>query len=385
MLIGTKNSYSYTDVRVSFGFFYQSLTPYGEWIEIEPDFYVWRPISVRYGWRPYWDGRWVWTRYGWYWVATEPFGWIVFHYGRWYYDDYYGWIWIPGYEWAPAWVEWRYNDAYIGWAPLPPYALFRVGVGIHFTKRWHHHPHHWTFIKYRNFHSENPNRYYEDPKRVERIFGNTRQAIDYRYEDNRIINRGIEPEYIERKTGKRIIQTEIIENRTNRGERFIRESEQPKIEIYRPDEHEIDRYRQDRIEARRSERKLNIDLDKIDRTIFDERKSTRMDEREIRTETRERNQYERQYPRESEQRIEHQRRIETRDAQRETERVRPEPKREKERKIEPKREYKPERREREIEIRRERVPSREDRSEPRIQERPRERQEGGRQSRERKR
>lgn len=385
MIFNTNNSHAFTDVRVSFGFFYQSLAPYGEWIEIEKDFYAWRPISVRYGWKPYWDGRWVWTRYGWYWVATEPFGWIVFHYGRWYYDDYYGWIWIPGYEWASAWVEWRYNDSYIGWAPLPPYAIFKIDIGIHFTKRWHHHPHHWTFIRYRNFHSENPSRYYEDPRKVERFFGNTRQAIDYRYENNRIINRGIEPSYIERKTGKRINEADIIENRNNRSERLIREGERHKIEIYRPDENEIERYRQERVEARKSERRINIDLDKVDRSIFEDKRATQREEREIRTETRERNLDRQRTLREPEQQLERQKRIENRDIQRQNERVRPESRREEDKKIEPKREYRPERREREIEIKRERIPPREDRNPGRIQEKPRERQDNNRQSRERQR
>ena len=31
-----------------------------------------------------------------------------------------GWFWIPGDEWAPAWVDWRYSNDYVGWAPLPP-------------------------------------------------------------------------------------------------------------------------------------------------------------------------------------------------------------------------------------------------------------------------
>ena len=31
-----------------------------------------------------------------------------------------GWVWVPGYTWAPAWVSWRYGDGYAGWAPLPP-------------------------------------------------------------------------------------------------------------------------------------------------------------------------------------------------------------------------------------------------------------------------
>ena len=39
-------------------------------------------------WRPYAQGIWVYTdEYGWYWVADEPLGWAVFHYGRWLLDE----------------------------------------------------------------------------------------------------------------------------------------------------------------------------------------------------------------------------------------------------------------------------------------------------------
>src|SRR6185437_10448668 len=31
-----------------------------------------------------------------------------------------GWFWVPGDEWAPAWVNWRRGGEYIGWAPSQP-------------------------------------------------------------------------------------------------------------------------------------------------------------------------------------------------------------------------------------------------------------------------
>ena len=115
-------------VGVSFGVFYSSMSPYGEWIAIDHDVYAWHPLDVGPDWRPYTVGRWVWTDDGWYWFSDEPWGWAAYHYGRWYYDDFYGWVWIPGYEWAPAWVEWRYGEDYVGWAPLSPYAVFSINV-----------------------------------------------------------------------------------------------------------------------------------------------------------------------------------------------------------------------------------------------------------------
>ena len=107
-----------------FGMFYDSLSPYGSWFET-PDYgYVWQPVVVRdSGWRPYTRGRWVCTDRGWTWVSDEPFGWACYHYGRWALCRSYGWVWVPGTEWAPAWVCWRSGGSHIGWAPLPPETL----------------------------------------------------------------------------------------------------------------------------------------------------------------------------------------------------------------------------------------------------------------------
>ena len=91
-------------ITVSFQFFYDQLSPYGQWID-NPEFgYVWIPDAGP-GFVPYaTEGNWVLTGFGWTWVSGYPWGWATFHYGRWYFDNYYGWIWIPGDEWAPAWV-----------------------------------------------------------------------------------------------------------------------------------------------------------------------------------------------------------------------------------------------------------------------------------------
>jgi len=66
-------------------------------------------------------------------VAVGLFlGWAPFHYGRWRRHSMYGWIWMPGTVWGPAWVSWRHCDAAIGWAPLPPEALYEAGIGFRF-------------------------------------------------------------------------------------------------------------------------------------------------------------------------------------------------------------------------------------------------------------
>jgi hypothetical protein len=101
--------------------FYDELAPYGEWVWHPRYGYVWLPDDVSPRWRPYTVGRWTYTdEYGWYWDSNEPFAWAVYHYGRWGYDPDYGWFWVPGDTWAPAWVQWRYSDDYVGWAPVGP-------------------------------------------------------------------------------------------------------------------------------------------------------------------------------------------------------------------------------------------------------------------------
>lgn len=100
--------------------FYQPLTPYGSWINFSTYGRCWHPTGVAADWRPYSNGSWEWTDAGWYWQSDEPFAWACYHYGSWYYDTGYGWVWIPGTDWAPAWVDWRYGDNYIGWAPCGP-------------------------------------------------------------------------------------------------------------------------------------------------------------------------------------------------------------------------------------------------------------------------
>src|SRR4249919_932696 len=94
-------------VEVSYQSFYDEMSPYGRWIDYPGYGYVWMP-SVAYGFKPYaTNGHWVYTDMGWAWNSDYPWGWAAFHYGRWFYDGSFGWMWMPGQEWAPAWVSWR--------------------------------------------------------------------------------------------------------------------------------------------------------------------------------------------------------------------------------------------------------------------------------------
>lgn len=120
---------------VNIDFFYDSLAPYGEWIDLPQWGWAWYPDGVPVGWQPYTVGHWVLTDWGWTWVSDFDWGWGPFHYGRWVDNDDYGWLWIPGFDWGPAWVAWDLGDDWIGWAPLPPVAEWDPDEGLRFSDR----------------------------------------------------------------------------------------------------------------------------------------------------------------------------------------------------------------------------------------------------------
>ena len=105
---------------------YDELSPYGYWVQCRYG-ECWVPDRVPRYWQPYEYGEWSYTDYGWTWVSYDPWGDLPYHYGTWEYTRRYGWVWVPGTVWAPAWVTWTFNDRYVGWAPLPPSVRFGYG------------------------------------------------------------------------------------------------------------------------------------------------------------------------------------------------------------------------------------------------------------------
>lgn len=111
---------------VSISFFFDELSPHGDWVTVGSYGHCWRPRGVDRYWQPYVNGEWVYTEDGWTWLSNDPWGGDPYHYGTWSLSNAYGWVWIPGTIWAPAWVTWYVGDNDIGWAPVPP--SFSVGI-----------------------------------------------------------------------------------------------------------------------------------------------------------------------------------------------------------------------------------------------------------------
>ena len=105
----------YLDRRLSY--WSDDLDTHGRWVFATGIGWSWRP-QVAVGWRPYYHGYWYTSRTGCLtWVSRDPWGWAPYHYGRWAHDPGFGWVWVPGYSYSPAWVYWMYGSGYVGWAP----------------------------------------------------------------------------------------------------------------------------------------------------------------------------------------------------------------------------------------------------------------------------
>jgi hypothetical protein len=214
------------------GVFYRELAPYGQWVRHPAYGWVWYPRNVRQDWRPYTMGRWVNSNYGWTWSSYEPFGWATYHYGRWAFDRQIGWLWVPGTDWGPAWVAWQQGNGYVGWAPLPPQVGYQVGVGLRLggiNLSLFLQPNTYSFVNESQFLESRLDRYLEQPARNVTIILGTRNVTDYGFENDRIINRGVAVDRIERATRRQIRRYDVVNGTSRTSE--IREND---VRIYRP-------------------------------------------------------------------------------------------------------------------------------------------------------
>lgn len=214
------------DEEVTLQTFYDELEPYGQWVD-DPEYgYVWVPDVEDPDFRPYsTNGHWVMTEYGNTWVSDYDWGWAPFHYGRWAFTDYYGWIWIPDTEWGPAWVNWRSNDEYYGWAPLGPDVTVDAAIAPDYyaPDPW------WTFVPRTYIYHDRWYDYYVPYYRNRSyisatiIIGNT-----YRYDNRRYL---CGPDIYDLRRGGINVNIFSITNINRPGRTIIRNNY---VNIYRP-------------------------------------------------------------------------------------------------------------------------------------------------------
>ena len=210
---------------VTVNYFNDSLSPYGSWVEVDGYGRCWRPTVVNYdsGWRPYSDrGHWVYTDYGWYWDSDYSWG-VTFHYGRWFRNSRFGWCWYPDTEWAPSWVTWRSSDDYRGWAPLPPLAVYREGVGFCYRGAnvsvdfdFGLGADCFTFVAPGHFCDHHPRRWCPEPEHVTQIFNHTTIINNYNIHNTTVVNNGIAVTQVNG-AGHRPIQPVTVDSLPNAG------------------------------------------------------------------------------------------------------------------------------------------------------------------------
>lgn len=213
---------------VTFAYFQTSLAPHGRWVVAGSYGEVWVPAGVPVGWQPYTAGRWEYTDYGWTWISFDPWGDIPYRYGTWTRIRHHGWVWIPGYVWAPAWVTWRYSDAHIGWAPVPPSlvitAIGYAGPPVVVERDY------FVFVPATRFVRVDVRSARIPRERNVTIIRETRAVTHFRVEGNTVRNTALPIAHVERVSRARIERADInvvntrparIETTsTRRGERF---------------------------------------------------------------------------------------------------------------------------------------------------------------------
>jgi hypothetical protein len=210
-------------------YFYDYLSPYGIWVSYPTYGYVWVPRHMGLGWRPYTNGRWVWTDDGWTWVSYYEWGWVPFHYGRWGWDRRIGWFWVPGTIWGPAWVTWRWSNLYIGWAPLPPDVEFVMGVGIN-RLPYDLPGNYWIFIEGRYFQYDYLDRYVLPFERNTTIINYTVNKANLSVRNRRVIDDGVDIDQVRRVTRTEVSRYALEDARRPQETRISGNA----VRVYRP-------------------------------------------------------------------------------------------------------------------------------------------------------
>lgn len=230
---------------VSNNYFYDSLAPYGNWIEVEGYGRCWQPTVVvgNRNWQPYGDrGRWVYSDAGWYWLSDYTWGATTFHYGRWFTHPSRGWCWWPDTVWAPSWVSWRYSGAYCGWAPLPPAACYQPAVGFSYygssvgvSFGFGLAASCYTFVPWGGFCAAQPYQYRVPPHYANQVYNNTTVINNYgNGNNNTVINGGISPERVRQYTRTEVRTVNLRDQAAGgpRNERLARDGRT--LAVHRP-------------------------------------------------------------------------------------------------------------------------------------------------------
>jgi hypothetical protein len=168
--------------------------------------FIWKP-TANTGWKPYLNGRWIYTNHGWLWQSFDLWGNATYNYGRWWNSKKFGWVWMPGYAWAPAWVRWRVSDDYVGWAPLTPKAKWTREKGINGNNyKFKDADADWVFVQKEGFVNDLSSSDILSSAMNKDIVKNSEPITDIKVENDAVTNSGPDVADIEKRCGKKIGQ-----------------------------------------------------------------------------------------------------------------------------------------------------------------------------------
>jgi hypothetical protein len=209
--------------------FYDQLNSFGRWVDDPTYGSIWFP-NVDEDFIPYvTNGYWVYSEFGLTWVSDFEWGWAPFHFGRWDYDKVSGWFWVPGYEWASAWVLWRRADGYYGWTQMRPNSS---------VDRYYDLPHeHWIFVKDNDVDRHDLAKIFVSRNNNTLIFSNS-MIIDRVYHDKKrqeYYFSGPSREEIRRTIGRDMKTVKLVEKDTP-GHSLNSD----RLQVYKPVMHHVD-------------------------------------------------------------------------------------------------------------------------------------------------
>jgi hypothetical protein len=330
--------------------FYDALSPYGKWIQVsakeigldinenlgeessliydliglksayaqedtdkEFNLFIWQPnLNIipsespeeHDPYIPYTNGEWIYTDAGWYFKAPTPHEELTSHYGRWTQDEKLGWVWLPGSVWSPAWVEWKENEDYVAWTPLPPSTYIKddgtidtppeqkINKYVVIEKKHIKDP---PYYKYRYFYKENKNKIMiKDMEKREGVM----------VKNKTIINKGPDVNDIEKQTGKKIEKVKIkkVKNKNEVGSKDgelsvytpkfkkVKKKEKKKVTVSKPGTYETYEETGEVSESEETEDDGEVEEDADDKELKkeekDEKKQLKKEEQEIKKESK---------------------------------------------------------------------------------------------------
>lgn len=309
-------------LSVDYDYFYKELSPHGEWIEVNAkdigidikpgtassdndaasrllseilgiktvyaqtgeqlfNLFVWRPAnelaetmieeSDVKEYTPYLNGQWVYTDEGWYFKANTPQEDLTTHYGRWTRDDNLGWVWLPGKTFAPAWVDWRQNEDYVAWTPIPPATYIENGA-VNIKEEINENR--YTIVEKKSMMEPSVYKYrYQYVENKNKIMIKEMTKSDgVMIKEKTVINKGPDVTDIEKKTGKKIEVVKVKKVKTKEESGITKDG----INVYTP-------------ELKKSKEKKNEHVSKPEKLVSykDAKKITKEEKEELKEEDKE--------------------------------------------------------------------------------------------------